>query len=202
MINPTQNEHLPAVPSAALAAPTLTVLNPNQGVSSGGTSVTLLGGGFTGATAVKFGTVNATSFTVASDTVITAISPAGSGSVQVTVTAPGGTSNGLPYTYTAPPAPTLTVLSPSQGVSSGGTSVTLQGSGFTGATAVKFGTVNATSFTVVSAAEITATAPAGSGTVQVTVTTPGGTSNGLPYTYTAPPAPTLTVLSPSQGVSS
>ncbi|MEV4616526.1 IPT/TIG domain-containing protein [Kitasatospora sp. NPDC049258] len=185
----------------ALVAPTLGVVSPNQGTSAGGTTVTLTGSHFTGATAVKFGATAAPSFTVSADTVITAVSPPGSGTVQVTVTTPGGTSNGLTYTYTGPPAPTLGVISPNQGTSAGGTTVTLTGSHFTGATAVKFGTSAATSFTVSADTVITAVSPPGSGTVQVTVTTPGGTSNGLTYTYTGPPAPTLGVISPNQGTS-
>ena len=54
--------------------------------------MTITGTGFTGATAVDFGTTPATSFTVVSDTTITADSPAGTGTVDVTVTTPGGTS--------------------------------------------------------------------------------------------------------------
>lgn len=60
--------------------------------------------------------------------------------------------------------------------------VTISGSGFTGATAVKFGASNATSFQVVSASSITAVMPAGSaGSAQITVTTPNGNST-FPYT--------------------
>ncbi|MFJ1709445.1 beta strand repeat-containing protein, partial [Kitasatospora sp. NPDC088346] len=187
--------------SAALVAPTLGVVSPNQGTSAGGNTVTLTGSHFTGATAVKFGASVAPSFTVSADSVITAVSPAGSGTVQVTVTTPGGTSNGVAYTYTGPPAPTLGVVSPNQGTSAGGNTVTLTGSHFTGATAVKFGVSVAPSFTVSADSVITAVSPAGSGTVQVTVTTPGGTSNGVAYTYTGPPAPTLGVVSPNQGTS-
>ena len=51
-------------------------------------SVTITGTGFTGATAVDFGTTAATSVTVVSDTSITADSPAGTGTVDVTVTTP------------------------------------------------------------------------------------------------------------------
>ncbi|WP_245171220.1 IPT/TIG domain-containing protein, partial [Streptomyces decoyicus] len=74
--------------------------------------------------------------------------------------------------------PTLTSVTPTSGPTAGGTTVTLTGTGFTGATAVRFGATPA-SFVVNSATQITATAPAGSGTVQVTVTGPGGTSNGV-----------------------
>lgn len=53
----------------------------------------------------------------------------------------------------------------------------IAGSGFTGATAVDFGSTAATSYTVNSDAQVTASSPAGSaGTVDVTVTTAGGTS--------------------------
>jgi hypothetical protein len=73
--------------------------------------------------------------------------------------------------------PAVTTLSPSSGPVAGGTSVTITGTAFTGATAVEFGSIAATSFTVNSATSITAKAPAGtSGMVKVTVTTPYGTS--------------------------
>ena len=67
-------------------------------------------------------------------------------------------------------------LSPSYGSAAGGTTVTIFGRGFTGATAVDFGATPATSFTVVSNGEILATSPAGTGIVDVTVTTPVGTT--------------------------
>ncbi|WP_040871889.1 IPT/TIG domain-containing protein, partial [Nocardia exalbida] len=62
-------------------------------------TVTLTGTGLTAATAVNFGATPAASFTVDSDTQITAVTPAGTGTVQVTVTTTGGTSNGVSYTY-------------------------------------------------------------------------------------------------------
>ena len=75
------------------------------------------------------------------------------------------------------PAPTVTKVAPDVGPEAGSTNVTITGTGFTGAKAVKFGSVAAKSFTVVSATSITAESPAGSaGTVDVTVTTAAGTS--------------------------
>ena len=54
--------------------------------------MTITGTNFTGATVVDFGTNAATNLTVVNDTTITADSPAGAGTVDVTVTTPSGTS--------------------------------------------------------------------------------------------------------------
>ena len=54
--------------------------------------MTITGASFTGASAVRFGTTAAISFKFDSDTQITATSPAGSGTVDVTVTTPAGVS--------------------------------------------------------------------------------------------------------------
>ncbi|MBF6470802.1 IPT/TIG domain-containing protein [Nocardia abscessus] len=93
---------------------------------------------------------------------------------------PGGTGNGIPFTYVV--VPTISAIAPDSGPTSGRNSVTITGTGFTGPLTVNFGST-ATTFTIDSATQITAIAPGGSGAVQVTVTGSGGTSNGLPYTY-------------------
>ncbi|MDK9716480.1 MAG: IPT/TIG domain-containing protein [Trichlorobacter sp.] len=85
--------------------------------------------------------------------------------------------------------PTVTNISPSSGFASGGTSVTITGTGLSGATAVNFGATDATGFSVTSDIQATATSPAGviGQTVDVTVTTPGGTSatnSADQFTYT------------------
>jgi hypothetical protein len=160
------------------AVPTLTGISPATGPSAGGTSVTITGTNFTGATAVNFGSTPATNVTVVSATSITAVSPAGTGTVDVTVVTPSGTSATAAadqFIYSATAAG-LTSVSPAIGPSAGGTSVTVTGSNFTGATAVNFGATPATSFTVNSATSITAVSPAGTGTVDITVVTPSGTS--------------------------
>src|SRR5205814_402873 len=116
-----------------------------------GTSVTITGTNFTGATAVKFGSTNATSFKVNSPASITATAPAGSGMVDVTVTTSAGTTatgSADQFTYIAEPKPTVTKVKPPKGRAAGGTTVTITGTNLTGATAVKFGSTNATSFVV------------------------------------------------------
>jgi hypothetical protein len=178
------------------AAPIITSLSPNSGPTAGLTTVLITGTGFTGTISVRFGST-ATSYTIVSNTQISAIAPPGTGVAQVTVTSPAGVSNGVSYTYGVA-APTLTGLSPSSGPVTGGNTVTLTGTGLTGTTAVRFGSTSATSVTVVSAARVTAVAPSGTGTATVTATTPGGTSNGLSYTY-ASTGPNIVSLSPNSG---
>jgi IPT/TIG domain len=68
---------------------------PASGSMAGGDSVTITGIGFTGATEVEFGGVSV-HMTVDSDTEITAISPPGFCTVNVTVVTPNGTSAASP----------------------------------------------------------------------------------------------------------
>lgn len=206
MVVTTQNGTQYAAGQTALTYFGVSSVSPSAGSPAGGTSVTILGAGFTGATKVQFGTGNpASSFTVVSSTKITAVSPPhAAGTPHVFVTTTGGTtlaSNGDRFTYEE--APTVTAISPSSGPASGGTSVTITGTNFTAATKVQFGTGNlAPSFTVVSATKITAVSPAHAiGTPHVFVTTPVGMSvagNADKFTYKEP-LPAVTGVSPKSG---
>jgi IPT/TIG domain len=75
-----------------MAIPVITSLAPISGPAAGGTIVTLTGTGFTGALAVGFGPSNASALSVISDTTMVAVSPAGTGTVNVTVITPAGIS--------------------------------------------------------------------------------------------------------------
>jgi hypothetical protein len=101
------------------------------------------------------------------------------------------------------PKPTVASVTPSSGSTAGGTSVTITGTGLSGATAVNFGTTAAASFTVTSGTQINAVSPAhGAGAVDVTVATPGGTSatgSADPFSYVVP-APTVTSVAPASGL--
>jgi hypothetical protein len=170
-------------------APTVTSVSPNTGTAAGADTVTITGTGFTTATDVAFGAASA-SFTITSDTSITATTPAtnADGTLDVTVTNPGGTSATSPadqFTYTDTP-PTVTSVSPNTGTAAGGDTVTITGTGFTTASAVSFAGVPAASFSVNNDGSITAVTPAGTvGTVDVTVSAAGGTSaTGPPDQFT------------------
>lgn len=178
---------------AACAGPVVTSINPASGSSSGGTSVTITGSGFTGATSVTFGGVAAT-FNFVSDSSITATSPAGTlgTTVDVRVITPLGTSPNTTadnFTYGTAAAPTVTGVSPSSGPIGGGTTVTITGTGFvSGSTTVTFGGTAGTNVTVASSTSLTVTAPAHTGgQFDVVVTTGNGsstTSSLTKFTYT------------------
>jgi len=168
-----------------VAPPTIAAVSPATGSTLGGTVVTLNGANLTGATAVRFGDLPATSFAVNSTNQITATTPPSTaGAASVSVTTVGGLNvASTPYTYAV--SPSINAVAPSTGSTMGGTVVTISGSNLSGATAVTFGGTAATSFTMDSASQITATTPAGTlGSASVRVTTPGETNaaNTL-YTY-------------------
>ncbi|WP_336048191.1 IPT/TIG domain-containing protein, partial [Streptomyces sp. CA2R101] len=181
----------------AVPVPVLSSLSPVSGPTAGGNVVTVNGTNLSGATSVKFGGASGVIVTNTASQV-TVIAPAGVGTVNVTVTTAGGTSNGLAYTYVAAPVPVISSLSPPSGPTPGGNVVTINGTGLSGASSVLFGGSPATILTN-TATQITVSAPAGAGSVNVTVTTAGGTSNGLAYTYVAAPVPVISSLSPPSG---
>jgi hypothetical protein len=189
----------------ANVVPTVTAVTPNQGPKGGGNVVSITGTGFIGASAVTFGANVATNVTVVNATTITATVPAGAvGEVDVRVTTPAGQSAAVAADhYTYQNVPGINAINPRSGAPAGGTLVTITGTDFTGAIAVRFGAVAATAFTVNSATRITATAPsqAAGSVVDIRVTTPAGTS---PMTtadrFVYADAPTVTMISPNKGL--
>src|SRR5207253_1361021 len=143
--------------------PTITAISPNNGTTNGGTSVTISGTNFVSGATVSLGGVAATSVNVASASSITATTPShAAGTVDVVVTNPDGQVATLTGGYTCTAAltrPTITAISPNNGTTSGGTSVTIAGRNFLSGTTVSFGGVAATSVNVASASSITATTP-------------------------------------------
>ena len=160
--------------------PTITSLSVTSGSSNGGTAVTITGTNLSAATKVWFGTVAASQFSVVSPTSIVALSPAAAiGMCDITVQSSTGTSVATVadrFTFLAPP-PTITRLSVSSGVISGGTTVILTGDRLANATGVLFGSSPAASFMINADGTVTAATPMASlGLVDVTVTSPSGTS--------------------------
>ena len=80
-------------PQTFKVKPKITSFSPSSG--SIGTVVTINGSGLIQTTTVKFGTVKATTFTVVSDSEVTADVPSGlaAGAVTISITTPGGAAN-------------------------------------------------------------------------------------------------------------
>jgi hypothetical protein len=154
---------------APVGAPTITSLNPASGVV--GTPVTLTGTAFSGASAVGFNGT-ATLFSVISDTSISTVVPAGATTGNITVTTPAGTGTSASAFTVTVPGPAITSFNPPSGLAR--SVVTLTGTGFTGASSVKFNGTAAT-FAVISDTSLSTTVPNGATTGTLTVTTPLGT---------------------------
>ncbi len=199
----------PIVPVRIEPRPAVTGLSIHEGPAAGGTSVKVTGNNFAGATKVKFGTTAVTASCTAIE--CSAVSPAGSGTVDVTVTNAGGTSlKGSADHFSYVPAPLITKVTPNTGPGGGGTSVTIKGTGFVPGATVEIGqgsgagptAIPASKVVVVSATEITATTggSAKAGTWNLFVIDSGGTSpanTGDDYTYIG--GPTVSSVSPASG---
>ncbi len=176
-------------------------VSPREGSTAGATQVTIKGSGFLKGATVKIG-AKASSVTVHSETEITAKTAAGAaGGDEVIVTDTNGTSSDGPqFTYVAPPKPFASSISPSEGPTRAGTAVTIYGSGFLAGATVKIGG-RATSVKVLSSSEITAKTPSSpAGSYEVIVTDANGVSSeGPSYTYVAPPPPSVSSITPSEG---
>ncbi len=169
---------------AAASAPTspyITSFTPTAGLS--GTTITITGSGFTGASAVKIGGIALSSFTVNSNTEITGTVSALTVSGSVTVVTTNLSISKPIYLFTAPVAPAINNFSPVSAQT--GTVITINGNKFLGTTQVSFGGTNASSFSVVSDYQILATVAAGtSGSVSVTSSSGTGTLAGFTYVAT------------------
>jgi plastocyanin len=172
--------------------PSISSFSPASGPA--GTVVTIVGAGFTGATAVSFGGAAAT-FTVDADTQISATVPAAAVTGSISLTTPGGTTTSTNEFVVLVP-PSIASFSPASGTV--GAAVTISGSHLTGATAVSFGGVAASVFNVDSDAQLSATVPAGAATGRVAVTGPGGTGTST-TDFVVVSAPSITSLSPDNG---
>lgn len=193
------------IPAANGGDPIIVSFTPTSGPEAGGTEVTIIGTGLDGADGVLFGDAPAADFTVVSENEITAVTPAGTGSVPVTVTV-GEDSIVAPGNFTYIPANgtdqvVVTTVSPTSGPEAGGTEVTIGGSGLDGVTGVNFGDNAGTDLAVNSDTELIVNTPAGTGEVPIVLTADGSNTTAS-NTFTYIPAgtpPTITDVTPNQG---
>jgi hypothetical protein len=133
----------------------------------------------------------ATSFVVVSSTEISFVVPPSATSGPISITTAGGTGTSTTaFTVTAPPAPVVTSFSPTSGPV--GSIITVNGSNFTDATAVRLNGQLA-AFNVLGATQLTFTVPTGATSGLVSVTGPSGTgSSSSVFTVTAVTLPVIT----------
>lgn len=169
--------------------PYIASFTPQSGAT--GNQVTITGDYFTGTTAVSFGGVAATSFTVVNATTIQATVASGADGA-VSVTNAYGTFTKTGFTYIL--SPTISSFAPT--VAKAGQSVVLTGTRLNNVTAVRFGGVAARSFVINSATQITAVVDNGaSGDISVVNNAGTGTLPG--FFFITPPV--ITSVTPAQG---
>lgn len=191
---------LVATPASASLV-TISLLNdvsPTTGPTSGGTSITVSGLGsvsLLGASVTVGGaTCPITATTLLSITCTTPPGSPGPATVAVTTLLDLLTdTNGFTYVTT----PSVTAISPSEGPTSGGTSITLSGANLAGATVTVGGGTCAV--TNDSDSSVTCTTPSGSaGPATVVVTNAAASlTDADGFTYVSPP--TITTVSPTSG---
>lgn len=185
------------------SGPIVTKVDPASGPTVGGTEVDIFGFNFVAGASVRFGSAPATAVTFVSGNRLRAVSPPGSGIVDVVVTVGSSSSPTGPGTKFSYGAPVVTQVLPNASGPAGGVDVTIKGTNFTESAAVRFGTMPVDQVTFVSPTELKVKAPASGflGEVHVRVTTSSGESAEGPgslFTYTN--GPIVTGINPTSGV--
>ena len=187
------------------AGPVATGISPASGPTTGGQRVTITGSGFVpGGTQMTFDGVPAIDVEVApGGTSLTALTPRGAaGPASVVVGTSAGDSAPLAYTYVAAADPRVTSITPTHGPTTGGTRVTITGSGFTGVTGVTFDGVPGSGVSVNPAGTVitVTTPPNAAGPAAVVLQSPGTSTPAGTFTYVA--SPTAASITPSSGPTS
>ncbi|MBI2787226.1 MAG: IPT/TIG domain-containing protein [Elusimicrobia bacterium] len=166
--------------------PTLTTVSPSNGFGVGGTAITLGGAGFKSGATVAVGGNLATDVIFVNSTQILAKTPPGvAGPQNVTVTNPDANFTTLIGGFTYVPSPVIQSIVPNTGLTAGGQTITLNGTGFQNGATVTIGGTPATGITFVNANQIRAVTPAKpDGAYNVVVTNPDSQfSNSFAFTY-------------------
>ncbi len=188
-------------------APTVASITPARGPTTGGTVSLVIGTNFAQGIRVLFGSTPATGVTVMSNTRLSAIAPAGAaGVIDLTVINADGQSAQLirAFTYVDPSQlgtpPRINSVTPSSGLSGGGTQTVLTGLGFQPGMLVFFGGYTASAANTANGGIATATSPPGpTGRVNVAITNPDGQSSTLVNGFSYTPKPELTTIFPATG---
>jgi hypothetical protein len=183
-------------------APVISTVAPAIGPVAGGTAITISGSNFLGGATVTVGGTPAGSVVVTASS-ISCTTPAGAaGPATVLVTNPDAQNASGAFIYQGS-GPTISAVNPALAPASGGTALTITGSGFLGSS-VTIGGASATSVVVVSPTTITCVSPAGTpGPANVVVTnsdlTSAQTGAGSTAFVFQGLLPTITLITPGWG---
>lgn len=181
--------------------PTLVSVSPDEGALAGDSTLTITGTAFVEGATVLIGVTPCTNVSVVGPTTATCTLPAlAAGTYSLTFTNPDTQSANLPLAYTYQDAPTVTSVVADSGALAGGTSVTINGTGFLAGATVDFdgsdcvtGLITPTTIACTTTAHIEAA-------VTVMVTNTDGQSGTLAAAYTYRPAPTVTSVLATSGL--
>jgi FG-GAP-like repeat/Secretion system C-terminal sorting domain/IPT/TIG domain len=187
----TTNNGTASLPGFYYNGAYITSFTPDS--ANAGMTVTIKGQNFIPDSGVSFGGIPAASYTVVSDSVITAVVSSAGASGAVTAYTVHGTATLGGFVFTSL-SPLIKSFTPTSGTN--GTVISIYGRYFTGASAVSFGTTPATGYTVISDTLINATVGFGSSGF-VKVTTPQGADSLSGFMINTP---IVTSFAPDSGI--
>ena len=183
-----------------LIPPTIRSISPTEGPTAGGTTVTIRGSAFVAGMTVTIGGVSCGSVDVESAVRLTCVTgPHATGIVDAVATLPNTLSNTAVDVFEYVPPPTVSSVTPDFGTYTGGTSVTVAGTGFRPGMAVDFEGSSCVGSTTSPFTFVCTTTSHAAGLVDVTVTNYDTQTDTLTdgYNYIIPP--TITSISPEYG---
>lgn len=185
--------------------PAIASVSPNYGPTTGNQTITITGAGFLAGLLVTIGGLDCSNVVVVSINKITCKTPVGTnGAKTLAITNPDGQTISLAnaYTYREPSTPLIATISPSYGALGGGTTITLNGSGFLANATIFVGGLDCPSVSIISPTKATCVTPAGTyGAKNVILTNTDGQSSTLTngFFYREGMGPSIAAISPNYG---
>jgi len=180
-------------PPPPVTAPHLTSFTPTSAAK--GATVRIYGMHLNGITSVTFGGTPAQSFSIVTDSLISAVVGTGaSGNIVVNVPNAMDSLSGFTFINPPPPPGTPHLVSFAPANAARGTTVRISGAHLTGITAVRFGGTPAQSFSIVTDSLISAVVGTGASGA-ILVNGPNGVDSMSGFTFINPPPPPPPVVS-------
>ena len=183
-----------SAPGFTHPAPSIAYISPTNAGPLMSTPVNIIGANFTNASAVSFGGVPATSFTILSSTLISATPAAASASGDVVVVTPFGQDSRSGFVWVQPP--TITTFSPAAQKSGG--QITITGTNFIGITGVKIAGLSV-SYSTISSTSIIVYINNGLMSGDINVSTIGGNASINGFIYSSPVIKSISPLIAASG---